>query len=678
MSWLRLNWLLLVIVVSLAEGRVCRAQPKIEFGALTELCTDEGRLSFGTIVSVDVVSWSAPHAKDLLIGRLWDGVYLYPSNDLKTIGTPIRLCDQLGHVVLMVEPVDWDGDGREEAIGTDRQGNISCLKRVGEFPDIRLEVAHRPLRTSDNLPFNIPFVNPKYRLAEKPEAIWPQGFNYTYPTLYRAGGSKSADMIIGDWGGELWFMPHVGAKAGVPIFGGQPYKKKDGSEFARPQHLLVDERGQTLLMGEGTENGIRYPGGASRPVMYRNRDSQSEDLIVLCGMDGNQFRYLRRMNSGSDSGPVFKDLGELEIAGLPDDGYDPFNYHAVLAVIGDKQWPDLLLSRGCDLAVCRNERAAGEKPKFRFDHWISGRNVPTRGYNFTEIMTDEKGRRFLLENDSEWSFRELLMSEGKPQLSSRRSPLLDQSGIFHVDGDTDMQHMTKWGFHRAALWDYDDSGRQHLIVGTDKGWLYLLRQEKPLNLDGRFEFRSFGPLKDSTGNIIRVHHRVVAAPLDLDHDGRLDLVLAGATYGAGDPNPGSGIYYVRNEGKLEDHTPILSVVQKLETIGHTHPPFKHHHAQLQTLDLLGTGEKQVIVGTQLGDNFQGYVYRPAKGRIALEHTGVVVPPISIEERLLDLDGDGRREYVRSGGESLIAKYAPAGPPRTVEQEVRASGVKTKD
>ncbi len=52
-----------------------------------------------------------------------------------------------------------------------------------------------------------------------------------------------------------------------------------------------------------------------------------------------------------------------------------------------------------------------------------------------------------------------------------------------------------------------------------------------------------------------------------------------------------------------------------------------------------------------------YVDRPAKNRIALEYTGMVLPPISIEERLLDLDGDGKWEYIRSGGDSLIAKYS---------------------
>ena len=180
-----LCWLVGLLVVSaIINGRsMCLAQPKVEFGPLAELRTDEGRLSFGTIVSADVVSWSAPDAQDLLIARLWDGVYLYPSQDLQTIGEPIRLCDQLGHVVLMIEPVDWDGDGQEEAIGTDRQGNISCLKRVGEFPNLRLEVAQRPLQTAEGVPFNIPFVNRKYRLSEKPESLWPDNFNYTYPTV---------------------------------------------------------------------------------------------------------------------------------------------------------------------------------------------------------------------------------------------------------------------------------------------------------------------------------------------------------------------------------------------------------------------------------------------------------------------------------------------------------------
>ncbi|MBL8852170.1 MAG: hypothetical protein JNG89_21030 [Planctomycetaceae bacterium] len=614
-------------------------------------------MSFGTIVSADVVSWSAPDAQDLLIARLWDGVYLYPSNDLETIGEPIRLCDQLGHAVLMVEPVDWDGDGQQEAIGTDREGKILALKRVGQYPNLKLVAAQDPLRTADGVEFNIPFVNPKYRLAQNPETLWPEGFNYTYPTWYPQAGSMSASVIIGDWGGELWFLPQTRVCDGLPVFAGREYAKRSGKVFARPRHLLVDDQGATLLMGVAKEYEHVYPGGASRPVLYRNATTKSDDLIVLCGMTGNELRYLHRDSSGPEGEPVFRDLGEFEIDDLPDAGYDAYNYHAVLATFGDVAWPDLLLSRGCDIAICRNQRVSGAVPRFRFSHWIAGENVPTRGYNFTEILTDHAGRRYLLENDSTWHFRELITNNGEVRLSSLRFPLYDQHGEFQVDGETDAQHVEKWGFHRAALWDYDDSGRQHLVVGTDKGWLYLLRSETSPGTDGRFEFRSFGPLKDSSGNVIRIHHRVVAAPLDLNDDGRLDLVLAGATYGTGDPHPGSGIYHVINHGEHADHTPILSPATPLETHGHSHPDFRGLHGQLQSLDLFGNGERLLVISTQQGDDFHGYVYRPAKDGIALEHTGDVLPPISIEERLLDLDADGQWEYIRSGGESLIAKYA---------------------
>ncbi len=648
---------LAAIIAFSATARTSRAQTEFAFGPLTDLRTDHGPMSFGTVVSADVVSWSAPDAMDLLIGRLWDGVYLYPSNDLQTLGEPIKLCDQLGHAVLMVEPVDWDGDGRQEAIGTDREGKILALKLVGKYPNLKLEAAQDPLRTADGTEFNIPFVNPKYRNAEKPETLWPEGFNYTYPTLYAPKGEKSASLIIGDWGGELWFLPQTGVKDGVPIYTGKEYAKRSGKVFARPQHLLADEQGRTLLMGQAKEYDHVYPGGASRPVMYRNAATNSDDLIVLCGMIGNELRYLQRVKSGPEGEPIFKDLGEFQIDDLPDAGYDPYNYHAVLATFGDATWPDLLFSRGCDIAVCWNQRVAGAVPKFRFSRWIAGDDVPTRGYNFTEILTDDDGRRYLLENDTTCHFRELITKDGDVRLSSRRSPLYDQHGEFRVDGETDAQHVEKWGFHRAALWDYDGSGRQHLIVGTDKGWLYLLRSESPLGKDGRFEFRSFGPLRDADGHVIRIHHRVVAAPLDLDADGRLDLVLAGATYGAGDPQPGSGIYYVLNRGEQADHTPILSPPTRLETRGHVHPDFKNLHGQLQSLDLLHNGERVIVISTQQGDNFRGYVYRPVKDGVALEHTGYVLPPISIEERLLDLDGDGQWEYIRSGGESLIAKYA---------------------
>ena len=42
----------------------------------------EGPISFGMVLAGQVVSWSDPAAKDLLISRCWEGVYLYPTRNL--------------------------------------------------------------------------------------------------------------------------------------------------------------------------------------------------------------------------------------------------------------------------------------------------------------------------------------------------------------------------------------------------------------------------------------------------------------------------------------------------------------------------------------------------------------------------------------------------------------------
>ena len=43
---------------------------------------DDGPVSFGLVLSGSVVSWSEPSARDLLIGRCWQGIFLYPSRGL--------------------------------------------------------------------------------------------------------------------------------------------------------------------------------------------------------------------------------------------------------------------------------------------------------------------------------------------------------------------------------------------------------------------------------------------------------------------------------------------------------------------------------------------------------------------------------------------------------------------
>ncbi|MDF2719396.1 MAG: hypothetical protein K0R28_6321, partial [Paenibacillus sp.] len=209
-----------------------------------------------------------------------------------------------------------------------------------------------------------------------------------------------------------------------------------------------------------------------------------------------------------------------------------------------------------------------------------------------------------------------------------KAALEDQNGIFRMQGETDPQASPDSGFHQIAKWDFDGSGRQHLIAGSDKGLLYLLIDEGNAVSGGTFKFCSAGPLKDCDGNVIKIHNRTCPAAVDMDGDGLEDLIVGGATYQLGfktDPNPGAGLYYLLNKGVGPDGLPILETVGTLPIAGH---------------DLRVVTNRMIEVHAVDG----------------LHYTGKIVPGMSLLKRLLDLDGDGRPELVYAGGEPGIAYY----------------------
>jgi hypothetical protein len=625
----------------------------VTYDAPVTIRADEGPLSFGTVLSLDVVSWSAPSARDLLISRLWDGVYLYPSQDLQGFGVPVKLCDSLGQEAFSVVPLDWNGDGIQEAFGVERLGRLSSLRRTGVFPALRLEFAGYLRQADGGLQMRVPYDNPEHRLGNANGYIGTAIFNYVWATPYPGGAGQAASLILGDWAGRLWWLPQRGMVDGLPAYPGQPYQLPKGEAFARPALQPLDEDGHPFLLGQGVEDGQHYRGCQTRPLAYRNPQTGSDDLLVRAGMLRQELHYLRRLSAGPAGAPVFRNLGEVDL-----EGGDPHRHglFSRLALVPGDGWDDLLSSDGSSVAIYRNQRLPGEKPAFTFTGYIRGKDVPTAGTDFVGVFTDADGRRFVLDA-GDWQFRQILKTPAGFQLASDRLPLEDQNGRFHLTGETDPNYSS--GFDRAALWDYDGSGRQHLVIGADTGALYLLRQDEPLGSEGRFRFTRLGPLRDRTDQAIKVHNRVAVAPLDLDGDGRLDLVLAGATYQNGsktDPTPGAGVYYSLVRGLGANGLPLLEPVQPLETVGHVHALQINQHAQLQALDLYGTGERVVVVATQ-EDGFRGHVYRPATGRIALEATGTVLPRLAPEARILDIDGDGLWEYVDSGSETQIGSCA---------------------
>lgn len=658
-----------------------KSEQIFKLGEKMPLRWEHGPVSFGLVLAGSVVSWSGETSKDLLISRCWDGIYLYPSSrlaDEELNAEPIKVCDSI-FCPTMGYPCDWNKDGVDDLLVADRWGFLYLMERRGDFPNISFEFVEVLRDKGTGLPINIPFENPNLGLTHDLGGYDDPYFsNYLYPAVYPSGENKGIDLVIGDWAGNLWWLRDLSDGKGKPEYTGVRYKKpeadirteygkrclqKYGNEYVRPERIC-DENGKSFLLGEGIECGTTYEGGNTKPVLCRNNVTGSNDLLVLAGVglggSTSRLHYLRRVNSPADRKPVFKNLGDVHVEGI---NTSAFGCHSKLIVNETDGWNDLMISggpsflSGC-IAVLRNKRLDQVVPEFEFDRWISGKDAVAGCYNITEILKDSSGKRYALDNANQWHLREIKTADGKVRLSSESLMLRDQNGVFKVEGETDPQLGKDWGFHRAAKWDFDRGGKQHLIVGTDKGLLYLLIDDGDSREAGEFKFRSVGPLRDRSGKIIKVHNRVCAVGVDLNANGFEDLIVGGVTYQLGtetDPDPGGGIYYLIHRGLDEDGLPMLESPKPLEIDGAELGLPINTHVQIQAVDLDKDGERKVVVAVQ-EDGFKGRVFKPLKDRVGLEYTGKALPCLSIEERILDIDDDGELEYVFSGGEQGVGHY----------------------
>jgi hypothetical protein len=354
--------------------------------------------------------------------------------------------------------------------------------------------------------------------------------------------------------------------------------------------------------------------------------------------------------------PVFKNMGEVDISN-PDNS--KLNFHSKLCLFENKDRKDLLLASGNYLAVLENSGWKDGIPHFTFHNWLSGPNATGSFYAFNDILTDNKGRRFIIHfAGNYWNLIPIEKSNCGIRLHCTDSlKIMDQNGIFKVEGETDPQFSPEWGYHRISRWDFDGSGRNHLIAATDKGLLYLLKDDSALVKPGEFIFRSSGPLKDTSGNVVRIHNRAVAGSIDLNNDGRQDLIVGGISYQLGiksDPNPGGGVYYMLNLGIDSNGLPLLSPPIPLD-LGPDFKPRINSHISLQVLDIDSDGEKDVIISLQ-EPGWDGRIYHKLKDKIGLYYSGSQVPVKALNEQVLDIDGDSHYEVVRPGGETGVGFY----------------------
>ncbi|MEW6755896.1 MAG: hypothetical protein AB1505_33700 [Candidatus Latescibacterota bacterium] len=639
---------------------------------------DHGPVSFGLMLGAQVVSWSAPGARDLLISRCWQGLFLYPSRGLTdeelSLSPRCLFPGTLGDASACV--VDWNGDGVDEVIAVSRQAFLCGLERRGAFPELSLHLAG-PLREADSgLCFNIPFENPHHPVLDDLGGYFDRAFlNPCRVVAYPVEGCGAASLVIGDWGGNLWWLPDLSRGRGPAAYRGVPYEKRDedlptpvgqelvrqhGRAFAKPEHKLCDEGGQPLLLGTGTDTGgLRYPGGAARPTLYRNEHTGAADLLVLAGMAGSTLLYMQRAGDGPGGAPAFRDLGPVTLEGVERLGRTINDFHAAAAVYPLDGWNELLLTVHGRLAVFRNLRRDEEKPAFALERVVSAKDALAGCDYIQEILADGRGRRCTVESWGNTLETRRIHGRGAAlRLSPAATSIADQHGVFRVEGETDPQGGADWGWHRVGRWDFDESGRQHLVVGTDRGLLYLLIDDPAWRGDNGFRFRSVGPLCDTEGHVIKVHNRAMAAGIDLDGDGREDLLVGGCSYQCGialDPTPGGRLYALVHAGLDADGLPRLEPLRPVEIEGY--PVDRAHtnrHVFLQAVDIDGDGVREVLISIQWQDPGRLLICRPTGEPARLCYTGVDVPqPRAIEEWVLDLDGDGELESVFSGSEDGV-------------------------
>lgn len=642
-------------------------------GGEIPLLWDHGPISFGTILRAERVAWSAADAKDVLISRCWEGVFLYPTRNLadeELNRPPIRVMGS-PFTPTVAMPLDWNRDGQDDLLASDREGFMYLCRREGSYPDVSFEPAGALRDWRTGLAFNFPFINPEHSVEQMGDLggyIDPYFYNSTFPAVYPLAPGR-LDLIVGDWAGNLWWLPDESGGTGEPRYSGVPYTKPErdttfarkyysqfGREYAMPRGCVRDEDGKPFVLGAGVDGTKVYRGANTRPLPYLNPDTGALDLLVLAGHVRQELHYLERVNPGETEAPVFCHRGEIPIEGLPT---HPMGFHTGLMPLSPGPAPDLCLTCANMLMFLERRSGARKLPAYIAARTASAVNSPAFAGELSAILTDAAGSSYLLNNPgTHWELYPLKRTPAGTRLGWPAIPLLDQNGLFTVEAETDPNIWMSWGYHRATLWNFDGSGRQHLIVGTDKGLLYLLIDEGGTGRDGEFRFRSAGPLKDTSGSVIRIHNRVCAAAIDLDGDGRQDLIAGGVTYQLGlqhDPDPGGGFYVLLHQGLDAEGLPILAPPRPLETPGVELNQPVNAHVQLQALDLDGDGEKEVILCIQ-SEPWLGRVFRPTGDGASLAFTGTVLDSYVLEHILLDIDGDGEYESVFGGSEQGIARY----------------------
>ncbi|MCL2517032.1 MAG: hypothetical protein FWF15_00585 [Oscillospiraceae bacterium] len=629
--------------------------------------------------------------------RIWDQAYMYPNFDMTQ--KPIVLTDDL-YSCNGITAVDWNHDGVEDFVISSSTALLWLYEQtVKEDGSIFLENRGliKDYKTGYN--FNIPFYHREYGYIDDLSGYVSLAFfNYTFPAHY-PGRRGRVDLIIGDTAGKLWWLPDESEGNDPPKYSGETYKKDEdllkndsghwynktyGEYFAKPSDELLDENGNPFVLGIVFEHNRKYNGGNTKPFTIYNDETGLYDLLVPCGYY-YEMKYLKCLGLDGNGKPTFRDMGAV----TPDlmlEKPDSMVYHFSHS-FSAKEKKLYINDIGLGTLEYDFDWENG-MPTFKNARKVFGYDTDAKGYLTEYILRDDStGKEYINDFPNRLILHEIergkdgvkiayepirLKYEADPNVKRLADHLEPDRGSFNFSssetalkadeklvepkGETDPQGLENWGFHRSAIWNWDGSGKNHIIIGTDTGNLLLVTDIGEYFTTGLCKLSDY--LKDSEDNVIKLHNRSKAIAFDLDGDGREDLIVGGQSYQLGvpkDPCPGSEFVAFLNRGADENGLPILEKIP-LILHGHEYITSTNKHVHLFTEDIDEDGETEVILVDQRNDNMVGRIFKKVPDKTELYYTGSYIEYFSIDDSLMDIDGDGKLEIVFGGGETGFVQY----------------------
>ncbi|MFA5859509.1 MAG: hypothetical protein WC955_10665 [Elusimicrobiota bacterium] len=532
-------------------------------------------------------------------GKIFSIEYRHPAFEMDTLNGYI---DERFYNYLLVEVIDWFGDGGRDLIIGDQTGVIWLLEDKSQgrgTPQYTGEHYHKNKRKDDS---SLP--------------------SFTLSKL-------------------------------------DPLAKSE--IFSRPTTMLKDHEGNVIRVGKGVWGAKDIDGFFAKPHIVDWDSDGKPDILIACGdRKKSGILFYRNIGTAKDGTPLLKNEGFLSDS----DGnriYAFFHdYIAALDWFNDGK-KHLLAGDGGKIRIYKNISLDLHTPKLKLDSYLCQENV-TLSMATKLIIRDfnNDGRPDIMEGGHGIQiWYNISTDHSKPVFNPYPEQLVDDTGSpIHTIGETDPTGYEEFTNESPFITDWDNDGVDDLIIGGDTGHIYFFKGHR--TEDGTFpkKFTPCGRIKDINGHEIKHHNRAYCCLLDVDGDSLDELVISGATYQLGhktDPNPGGKLVWhkiIRTPGTY----PVLSEPHPFIVDGSEVLIKQNHNSRINSGDFDNDGNIELLLVTNaLGNRI---IRHTDTNGIREWHYAERLPKMFYFGCPGDIDCDGWTEFVHGGGEHGPGFYHP--------------------